>query len=243
MSFELTHPLSLLGLLLIALLIGAHRYSLVDFSQRQRLITLTVRTIIVILIVLALAGLTLFLPTQQTMIVLLADHSRSIDAAAAEYRDMFVERSRQAIPAHRFGGVVHFGTADSTDIAAALNPALAKIPPNYVPHLVVISDGNETRGNVLTAAIQSGAIVSTVPLPSSSEPEVQVADLRMPHHVRQGEPFYLEVVVQSNVETEATIAIYKNPFRLLEETRRLQVGENVFRFRQTMDRGTTRVSF
>ena len=235
MSLELTHPLYLLGLLLTAMLIVAHRQSLIDLSQRQRNISLTVRTIIVVLIVLALAGLTLILPTQQTMIVLLADHSRSIDSAAAEHRDRFVERSRQAIPAHQFGGVVSFGTADSTDIAAALNPALAMIPPNYVPHLVVISDGNETHGNVLTAAIQSGAIVSSVPLPSSSDPEVQVADLRMPHNVRQGEPFYLDVVIQSNIDTEATIALYKTPFRLLEETRRLQVGENVFRFRQTMD--------
>ena len=235
MSLELTHPLYLLGLLLIALLIVAHRQSLVDFSRRQQIISLSIRTVILTFIVLALAGLTLILPTQQTMIVLLADQSRSIDAAAAEYRDKFVERSRKTIPPDRFGGVVHFGTPDSTDIAAALNPALAIIPPNCVPHLVVISDGNETRGNVLTAAIQSGAIVSVVPLPSSSAPEVQVADLNIPHNIRQGEPFYLEVVIQSNVETDAIITIYKNPFRLLEEPRRLQIGENVFRFRQTMD--------
>ena len=235
MSLELTHPLYLLGLLSTVLLVVAHRRSLIDLSQRQRNISLTIRTIIVMLIVLALAGFTLILPTQQTMIVLLSDHSRSIDSAAAERRDRFVEQSRQAIPADRFGGVVSFGTADSTDIATVLNPALAMIPPNYVPHLVVISDGNETHGNVLTAAIQSGAVVSTVPLPSSRDPEVQVADLRMPHHVRQGEPFYIDVVIQSNIETEAVIALYKTPFRLLEETRRLQIGENVFRFRQTID--------
>jgi len=235
MSLELTHPLYLLGLLLVALLVGAHRRSLVDFSRRQRLTSLAIRTIILSLIVFALAGLTLLLPTQQTMVVLLADQSRSIDSAAAEHRDQFIELSRQAIPADRFGGLLYFGTADSTDIAAALNPALAMIPPNYVPHLVIISDGNETHGNVLTAAIQSGAVVSTVPLPSSSDPEVQVADLRMSHHVRQGEPFYIEAVIQSNVETEGTISIFREHFRLLEETRGLQVGENVFRFRQTMD--------
>ena len=235
MSLELTHPLYLFGLLLIALLVVAYRHSLVDFSRQQKIISLFIRAAILTLIVLALAGLTLILPTQQTMVVLLADQSRSIDAIAAEHRDQFVEMSRQAIPSNRFGGVVSFGTPDSTDIAAALNPALAMIPPNYVPHLVVISDGNETRGNVLAAAIQSGAIVSTVPLPSSSDPEVQVADFKMPHNIRQGEPFYLEVVIQSNVETDATITIYKNPFLLLEESRQLQMGENVFRFRQTMD--------
>jgi len=235
MSLELTHPLCLLGLLLIPLLVGAYRGSLVDFSRRQRLLSLAVRISILSLIVFALAGLTLLLPTHQTMIVLLADQSRSIDAAAAEQRGQFVEQCRQGIPPDRFGGVFPFGTAESTDIAAALNPALAMIPPRYVPHLVVISDGNETHGDVLTAAVRSSAIISAVPLPSASEPEVQVADLKMPHHVRQGEPFYLDVVIQSNVETEGTIAIYKGPFKLLEERKALQTGENVFRFRQTID--------
>jgi len=169
------------------------------------------------------------------MIVLLADHSRSIDSAAAQQRDQWVEIFRQVIPPDRFGGVHLFGTTNATDIAEAFNPALAMIPPGYVPHLVVLSDGNETHGDALTAAVRSGAIISAVPLPSSSDPEVQVADLKMPQQVRQGEPFYLDVVIQSNVETDATIAVYKNPYKLLEETKQLQIGENVFRFRQTAD--------
>ena len=220
---------------MIVLLASAHRYSLVDFSHRQRLLSLALRTIILSFLVFALAGLTLILPTYQTMIVLLADQSRSIDSTASAMRDQFVEQCRTAIPSDRFGGVVSFGTADSTDIAAALNPGLAMIPPGYVPHLVIISDGNETSGDVLTAAVRSGAIISAIPLPSSTEPEVQVADLKMPHQVRQGEPFYLDVVIQSNIETEAAITIYKNPFKLLEERKPLKIGENVFRFRQAID--------
>jgi len=235
MSLEFTHPQSLLGLALIILLVGAYRYSLIDFSRRQRLLSLAVRTAILILLVFALAGLTLILPSYQTMVVLLTDQSRSIDSTAAEKRDRFVDLCRNTIPKNRFGGIVAFGTADSTDMAAAFNPALAMIPPNYVPHLIIISDGNETHGDVLTAAIQSRAVVSTVPLPSSTDPEVQVADLNMPHHVRQGEPFYLEAVIQSNVETDGTITIFKGAFKLLEERKPLQIGENVFRFRQTMD--------
>jgi len=235
MSLELTHPLYLMGLLLIALLVYAHRCSLVDFSRRQRLFSLALRTIILSLLVFALAGLTLILPTYQTMIVLLADQSRSIDSTASEARDHFIEQCRNVIPSDRFGGVISFGTADSTDISAAFSPALARIPPNYVPHLVVISDGNETHGNVLTAAARSGAIVSALPLPSSTEPEVQVADCRMPHLVRQGEPFYIDVVVQSNVATEGILTIFKGPYKLLEERKTFQVGENIFRFRQTID--------
>ncbi|MDR0327116.1 MAG: hypothetical protein LBI05_02340, partial [Planctomycetaceae bacterium] len=228
MSLEFTHPYYLTGLLLIALLIGAYRRSLVDFSRRQRLLSLAIRTAILSLIVFALAGLTLLFPTPQTMIVLLVDQSRSIDTAAAEARDQFIDQCKNAIPEERFGGIVPFGTADSTDIAAAFAPALAMIPPNYVSHLVVISDGNETRNNVLTTAARSGAVVSALPLPSSTDPEVQVTDIKMPSHVRQGEPFYLDVVIQSNVETEAVLTLYKNPLKLLEERKPLRIGENVF---------------
>ena len=235
MSLALTQPQSLFGLTLIILLVGAYRYSLIDFSRRQRLISLILRIIILTLIVFALAGLTLILPTHRTMIVLLADHSRSIDSGAAQKRDQFIEQCRNTIPSDRLGGVFDFGTSDSTDIAAALNPGLAMVPPGYIPHLVIISDGNETCGDALTAAIRSGAVISSVPLPSSAEPEVQVSDFKMPHHVRQGEPFYLEAVIQSNVETEGIITIYKGLFKLLEERKPLSVGENVFRFRQTMD--------
>ena len=235
MSLESTEPHYLIGLALILLLIGAYRHSLVDFSRRQRLFSLAIRTIILSLIVFALAGLTIIQPTHQTMIVLLADQSRSIDSAAAKVRDQFIEQCRQTIPPEYFGGVVAFGTADSTDIAAAFPSTLAKIPPNYVPHLVLISDGNETRGDLLATAARSGAIVSAIALPSSSDPEVQVADFKMPQHVRQGEPFYLDVVIQSNIDTEAVLSIFTGPFKLLEESKSLRIGENVFRFRQTMD--------
>ena len=236
MSLEFTHPTYLFGLLLIALLVGAYRYSFVDFSRRQRRISLAVRTVILIFLVLALARLTLILPTQQTMVILLADHSRSIDTNAAEYRDQFIEQFQQAVPPERFGGIVAFGDENSTDIAADFQPALARIPPGFVPHLVIISDGNETHGDVLRVAGDAAhrrTLVSAIPLPSSTEPEVQLADLKLPQHVRQGEPFYIEAVVQSNVETSATITLFRGPFMLLEEIRQLQIGENIFRFQQT----------
>jgi hypothetical protein len=43
MSFDLTHPQYLFGLTLIVLIGGAYRYSLIDFSRRQRLVSLAVR--------------------------------------------------------------------------------------------------------------------------------------------------------------------------------------------------------
>lgn len=122
-----------------------------------------------------------------------------------------------------------------TNIAAAMEPALALIPPRYVPHLVLLSDGNETAGDILSAAVRGGVPLSTVALPGPESPEVQLAEIRLPVQIRQGEPFNLEIVVQSNVDTEGTITLYRGPFKVVEETKSLQAGENVFRFRQSVD--------
>ncbi|MCL2743627.1 MAG: VWA domain-containing protein [Planctomycetaceae bacterium] len=124
---------------------------------------------------------------------------------------------------------------EATNIAAALEPALALIPPRYVPHLVVLSDGNETNGDVLSAAVRGGVAISTVPLPAPTAPEVQMAEIRLPAQVRQGEPFNLDVVVQSNIDTEGLITLYSGAFKVAEETKPLKIGENVFRFRQTVE--------
>ncbi len=44
--------------------------------------------------------------------------------------------------------------------------AAAAIPPSYVPRIVLLSDGNQTAGDALQAALRGGVPVSTVPLPA-----------------------------------------------------------------------------
>ncbi|MDR0705364.1 MAG: VWA domain-containing protein [Planctomycetaceae bacterium] len=245
MSFEFTHPQYLIGLIFIAIILWGFRYSLTDFSKTQRFMLLGVRLVILILIVLALAGLTFLSPTHEKMLVFLLDQSRSIDSAANEKAQQFIETA-QKIAGKTPIQVVAFAASpqiqnseltdkNETNIAAALKPALALIPPRYVPHLVILSDGNETAGDILTAAVRGGVAISTVPLPASAEPEVQLADLKLPTQIRQGEPFYLDIVIQSNYNTEAIITLYKDSFKVVDETKTLKIGENIFRFRQSAD--------
>ncbi|MDR2706315.1 MAG: VWA domain-containing protein, partial [Planctomycetaceae bacterium] len=278
MFFELSHPQYLVGLIFVAVLLWGFRYSLTDFSKTQRFISLGVRLVILILIVFALAGLTFLSPTHEKMIVFLLDQSRSIDPAASEKAQQFIESAQKIagttpIPVVTFAAnpqiqnhtspvfpstdfvqenvdvselseqseqskqseLSELTDKNATNIAAALKPALALIPPRYVPHLVILSDGNETAGDILTAAVRGGVTISTVPLPASAEPEVQLADLKLPTQIRQGEPFYLDIVIQSNYNTDAIITLYKDSFKVVEETKTLKIGENVFRFRQSVD--------
>src|SRR5262249_55172079 len=100
-------------------------------------------------------------------------------------------------------------TTMGTNIEAALEAAVASLPPGYVPRVVLVSAGNETRGDALKPSLKAGLPISTVPLQTRSEPEVQVSAVTLPAQVRQGEPFYVEVVINSNHDDEGTITVYR----------------------------------
>lgn len=124
-----------------------------------------------------------------------------------------------------------------TDLAAAVELAAAVIPPAFVPQIVLLTDGHATRGNVLQATLASRVPISTVPLPAPDEPEVQLAAVQAPASVREGEPFSLEVAVNTNQNESADIEIFRDGVRLdtgpsAQVT--LQPGENRFRFSQQL---------
>jgi Ca-activated chloride channel homolog len=123
-----------------------------------------------------------------------------------------------------------------THIAAAIQAAAGYMPPGYVPHMVLLTDGNETLGDALSVASQSRIPISTVPLPAPSSPEVQMAEVNLPAEVREGEPFMVEVVVQSNHDDEGIIDVFRGDHKVLSEKKPIKKGENRFRFQQSVDR-------
>lgn len=125
---------------------------------------------------------------------------------------------------------------DGTDLAAAIKTAAGYLPPGYIPHLVLLTDGNETAGDALATAARSRVPISTVPLPTRAEPEVQVSEVKVPAEVREGEPFYVEVVIHANHEDEGLIEVYRGDHKVIGETRKLVTGENRFRFQQSIER-------
>jgi Ca-activated chloride channel family protein len=291
MSLEFTRPW-LLGLVLLAAPALGYYFvrSLSDFPYRQRVASLIIRSVIVLILVLALAGLTLLHPTQDRFVIFLADQSSSIGAEAEKHASDFLKQVAESdhdfkaayLPfAARPGAVSEepmvYGAAptilhpsvastaddpsatatdeqpnrdasatsdasagesirDGTDLAAAIEAAAGFIPPGYVPHIVLLSDGVETRGDVLASAARSRAAITTVPLPARSEPEVQVAAVNTPAEVREGEPFFVEVVIQSNHDDEGLIEVFRGDHKVIGEKRALKTGENRFRFQQSIDR-------
>ncbi len=264
-SLELSRPMLLLGALTLPWLVLWWLSSLVDLPRWQRALSLSVRGLLVLCLVLSLAGLNLLRSTQRQYVVVAMDRSVSVGAEAQRHADAYLQELRQAagrqslavmefarqpgavqplsglsadLPDIATSGTVSSTVADEplgTDLAAALELAAAAIPPSYAPQIVLLSDGHATHGDVLPAVLAGRTPVSTVPLPSATEPEVQVAQASVPASVREGEPFFLDVVVNTNQAASAEIEIYRDGVRVDGESGNsvmLQPGENRFRFPQ-----------
>ncbi|MGH7200473.1 MAG: hypothetical protein ACREJB_07700, partial [Planctomycetaceae bacterium] len=257
-GLELTRPEFLFGLVALPLLAWYFHRSLVDLPRRQRWVSLVVRSLIVLLLVLSLAGLMLLEPTRELFVIFAVDQSLSVSEESRSETTRFIEQAKRQAGDNQFA-VLPFaaepGEIDGepekvrakrkrteeeiekgTDIAGTIEVAAAAIPPHYVPRIVLLTDGNETRGDALRAALSGGITIDAVPLQTRDEPEVQVARVDVPAQVAQGEPFYVEAVVDSNHDDEVRIDVFRGPHRIAGETHSIKQGENVFRFRQSIDR-------
>jgi Ca-activated chloride channel homolog len=260
LALELTHPMRLICLAAVPVLLYYFYRSLVDFPRWQRSVSLAIRTVIVVLLVLAMAGLTLLKPTSEQFVVFAVDRSTSVGEESTRTADKFLDEALAKAGGNKFAilpfakepGMLQTTHSTShapreasvsqsempamqgTHIEAAIEAAVASLPPGYVPSVIVVSDGNETLGDALKASLQARVPVSTVPLATRSDPEVQVSAVTLPAQVRQGEPFYVEVVINSNHDDEGIVTVYRGAHEVVHETRAIKKGENRFRFQQTV---------
>ncbi|GAB5404873.1 MAG: VWA domain-containing protein [Aureliella sp.] len=252
---ELTRPWMLWLLLLLVPVFWYFFKSLSDFPAWQRRVSLLVRIGVVTLLVAALAGLTLLLPSEKQYVVLAIDRSLSVDAEATKQIDAYLKQARDSAGDHTLAimNVAQRPTAIATDIsdaetlaeeelnqtnlAAAVETAAAAIPPGFVPKIALLTDGRQTSGDLLQAAASSKVPVSLIPLPVRKDPEVQVAEAKAPAEVRQGEPFFVEVTLASNHDDEGYIDVYRGDILVSksEEPLKISAGETKFRFRQSID--------
>lgn len=249
---ELTRPFWLFGLLVLPALALYFWWGLVDFSRSQRIASLLARSSVVVLLVLSLAGLSVIRSTRDQYVVIAVDKSLSVDDQASEAADAFVKEAVESAGANRVArldfaaqpGAVR-ERLDSeppeldrkaTDLAAAIEVAAAAVPPDRVPRLVVLSDGNATQGDALKAALKAGMPIDTVSMATRDDPEVQVSAVEAPAQVAQGEPFLAAVVIDTNVDDNAgTLDLFRGDVKVASQPVKLHKGENRYTFTQSIE--------
>ena len=251
---ELTHPWFLALAFVVVFLAWAQRRSLADFTPTQRRVCFLVRTVILLLLILALAGLRWLLPSRELAVLFAVDQSASISAPAQQEARAFVAAGFAAQHAGDVTGVIGFaGRAvlwqpplaasklaqdwptlaerKSTDIGGALDFASAIFPAGKTKRLVLLTDGNDTAGHatqVATRLAQQSVELFTIPLHNAAAPEVLVEKVEVPRRLKQGEPFDLTAHIRSNVATTAKVKLYQNQFLIEQRDVSLQPGDNEF---------------
>ena len=101
---------------------------------------------------------------------------------------------------------------EGTDIAAALELALASLPEDGGKGIILLSDGLPTQGElapVLARAAQEGVKISVLPLRPRGE-EVWLEGLSLPTEVPRGAEFELSLTLGALEATEARLLLYRD---------------------------------
>src|SRR6266852_3120866 len=176
MRFQFTHPLYLLLLVpAMAWVVWFAWKSDVQISTWRRWLAVSVRTLVLWLLVLAIAGLQWLRPADGMNVFFVLDRSDSIPSpqqdGAKEYLNRISKQKNRVDKA----GVIVFGSEASiesapnaavdlqkvqavvgterTDLAAAIRLGTAAFPESGQKRLVLMTDGNENMGDAMGAVL------------------------------------------------------------------------------------------
>jgi len=119
----------------------------------------------------------------------------------------------------------------ATQLEAAVRLAVGALPPETRGKIVLISDGNETAGDLLEAvrhAAGLGVQVEVLPVSYQTTAEVWLERVRVPERLRLGETFTVSMQVGAHQATTGTLTLYRDGSRVSEREVALTAGSNVF---------------
>lgn len=136
---------------------------------------------------------------------------------------------------NHFSRIMSLPDKTATNFEDAISRALAMIPANGAGRVVILTDGKETKGNLVNTAsalmsrqVELLAYVYEV----SQKQDAYVENVELPGYLYQGDLYSMTVTVESNYETDARIQILMGTIQTDEYDVHLNRGTNQFRFRQ-----------
>ncbi|HVO37718.1 MAG TPA: VWA domain-containing protein [Spirochaetia bacterium] len=226
-----------------------------SLSAGRTIAFLGLRSAAIISLALGLAGLSGALRSDRLFTVFLLDQSRSVAAAERERAVRMVEATRSRLRGSDTAALVRFGAdaqtdalepgvpvseegvdvdTEATNIGLAIQDGLAQDGRGAVPRIVLLSDGNETRGSAEAAAGVAramGARIFPVPLgvPEGGT-EVAVDDVQAPMTVRQAEASEVTVMVRSRTDVTARVTLFQDAAPVATRVMQLSAGDNAVQF-------------
>jgi uncharacterized membrane protein len=235
-GFTFTTPeLLAVGVLAIGLTLTLSAAARHHLARARRRLSLALRTSMLGLLVLALAGFQLVAPVDRLTTVFVVDLSDSVGEAGRQASMAFLREAIEERPPGDRAAIVAFGrdalverlpteledvdriasvpTRSATDIGAALRLAAALFPDDSQKRVVLISDGNDTTGrgqSEAALAAARGIQIETFVVGLGAADEVIVQRVHSPATARVGEEILVEATISSTIAQKATVRLFAN---------------------------------
>jgi uncharacterized membrane protein len=231
--FAFNNPWYLLLLALLPFVWWFSFGSLSGLGRWRRAAAIGLRSVVIALIVAALAETQYQRVNDRVTVIYLLDQSLSIPEGRRtemiRYANASIHAQRRDDKEDR-AGVIVFGKnaeveappvdfsiqlaprieslldPDYTNLAGAVQRAMSLFPHDTAKRVVLVTDGNENIGNVLEearAAADGGVSIDVMPVPLGHRSDVAVEKVALPADVRRGQPFELRVVLNNTVPADA----------------------------------------
>lgn len=242
--------LLLLAIPLIAVLLWIESQSAHPMEGARKRLLLMVRAVLVLLALLALAGPAKVQQSDRQSIVLVLDHSQSMGedglktvcaravalkaGLGREVECFFVAAGDE--PALLTGPEFSQANVEwqrkhgaQTHLQSAVEFARALFPAGTSRHIVLITDGHETRGSLRVAAREAavaGVTVHTVEVAGPRKPDVRVREL-VPGRSRlhEGAAVKLTAFVESTMDGQGVLKLFENGVEVDRHVLRLKAGD------------------
>ncbi|MCA9299728.1 MAG: VWA domain-containing protein, partial [Phycisphaerales bacterium] len=221
---------------LVPLVILPALRSMAGLSGLTRIVAVSVRVLVILLLAATLAEPHIRDESKDVAVTVVLDTSKSVSQgqqqAVASYiaeaqtnhreeRDRLgvVTAARQALVqslASHLNDQVELnftGNLDATNIASAMQLALAIMPNDAANRVLLASDGNETEGSLLQVAEvyrAAGIPIDVLPLTYTHDEEVIIDRLVAPATARIGQNVNLKVVMTATHEARGRLSILQN---------------------------------
>jgi len=253
MDWRFPYLLLLIPFVLAVLMLADAKSNHPMSSGRKRML-LMVRSLLVILVITALASPAWVVRSQQQAVVFVLDHSQSLGEKGVEraYEAMKEVRSRigesvevGVVSAGKDGSVIAYPgqpigglevdpeliseDGAATDLANAITLSKAVFPAGTSRHIVLLTDGQETVGSLeesARSAAVTGFRIHSVPISGEQRPDVRVTSLvSSQSRVTEGASIDLTATVQASIAGSGVLKLYENGLEVDREEITLEAGQ------------------
>jgi Ca-activated chloride channel family protein len=263
MSITLLRPLFLISLIAIPLLwiLFKSTSPIGRLSPREKALFWGMRSLILLLLVLALCDLRVLNPSDRVNLFFVLDMSESINVQGRNAALAFIKKAASDIKKEDRAGLILFGKEASmetelknafypadlrsqidpnaTNIKDALQLAIGQFAESGKNRIVLFTDGNANRKDAMEAAYLSKSLgIEILPVPLSSwfqGKEIFMEKIESPPTADPQTPFEIRAVLSSTHEGDGELVLLKNGRLLTNGRVTFETGKNIFRFKDVIN--------